>query len=256
MSAWLVALLVPFQLFAHSHRRPVLAGGLRTAHSARLANPVGTALALQGAVDQGTLVIREDTGEVAREAFRLATVQVGEHVEHWKLATNVRYGRGRPVVVLSPALEVGPDSQPLSLEYDVIDPQGPERILGQQGRARFVVRTLGRRMERAREFALAGPMVVLDDSVFALYRFVAPYARPAPRTLTAIYPRSGRRETLTVQDLGLAATTLSRNPATLRHVIVTGGAAGDVHLWLASDGRLMKIEIPARHLSVERLPAA
>src|SRR5438552_179066 len=91
-------------------------------------------LALQGAADEGTLVIREDAGEVAREGFRLRTVQVGEHVQHWKLVTNVRYGRGRPVV-----------------------------------------------------------------------------AR---------------------------------------------GAAGDVHLWLAPDGRLMKIEIPARHLSVERLPAA
>src|SRR2546428_2797276 len=99
-------------------------------------------------------------------------------------------------------------------------------------------------------------MVVLDDSVFALYRFVPPSARPAPRILAAIYPRSGRRETLTVQDLGLAATTLNRNPATLRHVMVTGGAAGDVHPWGASDGRLMKIEIPARHLSVERLPPA
>ena len=213
-------------------------------------------LALQAAADEGTLVIREDAGEVAREGFRLSTVQVGEHVQHWKLVTNVRYGRGRPVVVLGPALEVGPDSQPVSLEYDVIEPQGPERILGQQGRARFVVRTLGRRTERAREFALSGPMVVLDDSVFALYRFVAWYARPVPRALAAIYPRSGRREALTVQDLGLAATTLNRDPATLRHVTVTGGAAGDVHLWLAPDGRLVKIEIPARHLSVERLPAA
>jgi len=213
-------------------------------------------LALQAAADEGTLVIREDAGEVAREGFRLSTLQVGEHVQHWKLVTNVRYGRGRPVVVLGPALEVGPDSQPVSLEYDVIEPQGPERILGQQGRARFVVRTLGRRTERAREFALSGPMVVLDDSVFALYRFVAWYARPVPRALAAIYPRSGRREALTVQDLGLAATTLNRDPATLRHVTVTGGAAGDVHLWLAPDGRLVKIEIPARHLSVERLPAA
>jgi len=213
-------------------------------------------VALQGAADEGTLVIREDAGEVAREGFRLSTLQVGEHAQHWKLVTNVRYGRGRPVVVLGPALEVGPDSQPVSLEYDVIEPQGPERILGQQGRARFVVRTLGRRTERAREFALSGPMVVLDDSVFALYRFVAWYARPVPRALAAIYPRSGRREALTVQDLGLAATTLNRDPATLRHVTVTGGAAGDVHLWLAPDGRLVKIEIPARHLSVERLPAA
>jgi hypothetical protein len=222
-------------------------------------------LALQAALDEGTFVIREDTGEVAREAFRLVSVRAGESVEHWTLATSVRYGRGRPMVVLGPTLEVGADSQPVSLEYDVIDSRGPERILGQQGRARFVVRTLGRRTERAREFALTGPTVVLDDSVFALYRFVAWYARPAPRTLTAIYPRSGRRETITVRDHGHATTTLNGDPATLRHVTVggaggagvgEGGGAGDVHLWLAPDGRLMKVEIPARRVSAERLPAA
>src|SRR3989441_7942615 len=55
-----------------------------------------------------------------------------------------------PYTTLFRSLEVGPDSQPVSLEYDVIDSRGPERILGQQGRARFVVRALGRRIERAR----------------------------------------------------------------------------------------------------------
>jgi hypothetical protein len=213
-------------------------------------------LALQAALDEGTFVIREDTSEVAREAFRLVSVRAGESVEHWKLATSVRYERGRPMVILSPTLEVGADSQPVNLEYDVIDARGPERILGQQGRARLVVRTLGRRTERAREFALTGPTVVLDDSVFALYRFVAWYAGPAPRTLTAVYPRSGRRETITVRDLGLASTILNDDPTTLRHVTVAGRGAGDAHLWLAPDGRLMKIEIPDRRVSAERLPAA
>src|SRR2546426_4803633 len=51
---------------------------------------------------------------------------------------------------------------------------------------------------------------------------------PYTTLFRSIYPRSGRREALTVQDLGLAATTLNRDPATLRHVTVTGGAAGDV----------------------------
>ena len=91
--------------------------------------------------------------------------------------------------------------------------------------------------------ALVALQGAVDQGILVIREDTAEVAREAFRLAT-------------VQDLGLAATTLNRDPATLRHVTVTGGAAGEVHLWLAPDGRLMKIEIPARRLSVERLPAA
>jgi hypothetical protein len=127
--------------------------------------------------------------------------------------------------------------------------------LGQLTRGRFVVRQLGRRTERAREFPAAPPTVVLDDSVFALYLPAAWQARARPITATAIFPRAGRREVLTLQDLGVESTTLNRDPASLRHITVTGGANGLVHLWLGVDGRLARVEIPSRRLVAERAPA-
>jgi len=212
-------------------------------------------LALQSPVDEGTLVVREDTIEIAREAFRLTAVGTAG-VTHWKLATTIRYDRTRPVVVLDPIVELGPDSSPVSLEYTVADPREPLRILGQLTRGRFVVRLLGRRTERAREFPAPPPTAVVDDSVFALYLPVAWQGRPRPVTVTAVFPRAGRRELLTVQDLGVQSTTLNRDPAALRHITVTGGEAGLVHLWLAADGRLAKVEVPSRRLVAERAPAS
>ena len=213
-------------------------------------------LALQSPVDEGTLVAREDTVEIAREAFRLAAVRTGAGVTRWTLATTIRYDRTRPVVVLDPIVELGPDSSPVSLEYTVADPREPLRILGQLTRGRFVVRLLGRRTERAREFPAPPPTAVVDDSVFALYLPVAWQARPRPVTVTAIFPRAGRRELLTVQDLGIETTTLNRDPAALRHITVTGGENRVVHLWLAADGRLAKVEVPSRRLVAERAPAS
>lgn len=213
-------------------------------------------LALQSPVDEGTLVVREDTVEIAREAFRLTAVGTGAGVTRWKLATTIRYDRTRPVVVLDPIVELGPDSSPVSLEYTVADPREPLRILGQLTRGRFVVRLLGRRTERAREFPAPPPTAVVDDSVFALYLPVAWQGRPRPVTVTAIFPRAGRRELLTVQDLGVQSTTLNRDPAALRHITVTGGEAGLVHVWLAADGRLAKVEVPSRRLVAERAPAS
>jgi len=213
-------------------------------------------LALQAPVDEGTLVAHEDTAEVARESFRLTRGRGEGGSASWTLATTARYERRRPMLVLAPILEVAGDSQPSSLEFDVANPNAPSRILGQRSRDRFTVRQIGRGTERAREIPLGGRMVVLDDSVYALYLFVAWAAGPRPAAITAIVPRAARRDTLTVQDLGPTPTTLRRSPVTLRHVTVLGGPNRQVDLWLDDGGRLIVVEIPSRRLHVERLPPA
>jgi len=211
-------------------------------------------LGVQGPLDEGALVVREDTAEIARETFRLTAVRVAVGAG-WKLAATTRYDRTRPVLVLDPIVEIGPDSAPASLEYTVADPREPVRILGQLSRGRFGVRLLGRRTERAREFPAPPPAAILDDSVFALYLPVAWRARSQPVAVTGIFPRAGRREVLAVQDLGTGTTTLNRDAVALRHITVTGGANQLVHLWLGADGRLLKVQVPSRHLTAERARA-
>ncbi len=212
------------------------------------------ALALpQGTLDQGVLVIRNDTVEVAREAFRLTSAPSRGDTS-WTLTTSVRYDRTRPIVRLSPVLVVDFDSLPRTLQYDVADGRGARTILGQLGRNRLTLREVAPGAERAREFHVTGRTVVLDDSVFALYAIAAWYAGPQPVTITAIYPRPARREELTLVDHGIQATTVNRDPAQLRHLTLTGASTGVVHIWLAADGRLMKVEIPERRVRAERRP--
>lgn len=218
-------------------------------------NPWLLALALlQAPLDEGTFVVREDTVEVARESFRLNHGRLARGGIGWTLATTIRYDRMRPVVVLAPILDVTADTLPATLQYDVADPRQPVRILGELGRGRFTVRFVARATERAREFPAGGRPVVLDDSVFALYLFAAWRAGPEPGQLIAIVPRGLRREAVDIQDHGLAPTTVNRDPASLRHITLTGGPNLVVHLWLDAAGRLMKVEIPSRRLSVERAP--
>ena len=204
-------------------------------------------------VDEGVLVVRVDTLEVARESFRLTQGRLSRGEPGWTLATTIRYDRARPVIVLAPILEVNRDTMPATLQYDVADPRQPSRILGELGRGRFTVRLVARATERAREFPTGQRAVVLDDSVFALYVFAAWRAASQPVTLTAIYPRGLRRDAVQLRDLGLASTTLNRDPARLRHITLVDPGEETVNLWLDDAGRLMKVEIPSRHLIVERL---
>ena len=205
------------------------------------------------AVDEGVFVVRSDTLEVARESFRLTLGRLSRGETGWSLATTIRYDRARPVIVLAPILEVNGDTMPVTLQYDVADPRQPSRVLGQLGRGRFTVRYVTRETERAREFPTGNRTVVLDDSVFALYLFAGWVATSASTELTAILPRSLRRETVHVQDHGVTSTTLNRNPAQLRHITVTREGGEAVHLWLDAAGRLMRVEIPSQRLTAERL---
>jgi hypothetical protein len=115
------------------------------------------------------------------------------------------------------------------------------------------VRLVARATERAREFPTGQRAVVLDDSVFALYLFAAWRGGAEPASLTAIFPRGLRRAGVQVQDLGQASTTVNRDSARLRHLTVSGEGQETVHLWLDGSGRLIKVDIPSRHLTAERL---
>ena len=171
-------------------------------------------------LDEGTLVVRVDTQEVARETFRLVARRADGGTAGWVLAATARYAGGRRPVVLAPVLELAPDSEPGALAYQVGANGATLRITGQPGPGRYTLRYLAPGLERARELPAGPRSVVVDDSVFAPFLFVAWRADTIPTIVTGIFPREPRRAILTVTDLGLARTTLNRDPATLRHVLV------------------------------------
>jgi len=207
-------------------------------------------------LDDGTLVIHVDTQEVARETFRLVSRRGRDGSIGWQLNTTARWVAGVRSTVLAPVLEVTPDSEPGELAYDVRTIGSSLRITGHPSPGRYTLRYTAPGRERARELAAGPPAAVLDDSVFAPLLFVAWRAAPSPaaRSVTGIFPREPRTATLTVADLGLVATTLNRDSTTLRHVVVSGGPDGPIHVWLSADGYLMKVEVPQISLRAERLP--
>jgi len=213
-----------------------------------------TLIVMQTSRVEGAFVIKVDTQEVARETFSIASGRLASGDPGWTLSATARYDRVRPMLVLSPTLEMSRDTLPVTLQFDVANPREPVRVLGQLGRNRYTVRTVARTFERAREFPAQPPLVVLDDSVFTLYQIVAWFAGPRPVTLTAIVARAPRRETLALTDVGSDSTVVNRRAVRLRHVTLTGGSNALVHLWLDENGDLVKLEIPSRRLVAERTP--
>ena len=221
--------------------------------------PLAVFLALaqlpSGVIDEGVLVLRRDSVEVGRETFRLRQRRPGDRTGGWLLDASARWaGPSGAATVLTPILELTSDSVPAALAFEVAGGGRTERITGQPGPGRFTLRYLLPGVERARELPSGPRVVVVDDSVLSLFLLVAWRAGPAPRTVTAILPRPASRATLTVTDLGMDATTVNRDPATLRHIRIAGGPMGTVHVWLDERGRLMRVDIPEQSLRGERLP--
>jgi hypothetical protein len=205
-------------------------------------------------LDEGTLVVRRDSQEVARETFRLLARRRADSATGWVLGATVRWSVGSRPLVLSPVIELAPDSEPNAFAMDVSENGATMRITGQPGRGRYTLRYGAPGVERARELPNRPPSLLLVDSVFTPYLFAAWRAGTAPRSVTAIYPRAPRLTHLTIADLGTSTTTLNRDPATLHHVLLSGGPDGPVHVWLDARGRLMKVELPDQRLRAERLP--
>ena len=210
-------------------------------------------LVWQAPLDEASLVVRTDTGVIAHEEFRLTAVRGAS--PGWTLASTSRYQQ--PPVVLAPILDVTSDTLPSNLEFDVADPRDPQRIRGTLSRGRFTVRFLGRRTEKAREFPGTGRIAVLDDSVFALYLFVAWQAGPQPVEIAG--HRAARRPARDAdrsRPRSSSTTLINGASVQLRHVTVTGGANQVVDVWLDDRAQLHKVEIPSRRVRAERLPPA
>jgi hypothetical protein len=207
-----------------------------------------------GVIDQGSFVIRADTVEVGRETFRMVERRVGDSTSGWLLDASARWtGAGRPAV-FAPVIEIGRDSMTQALSFRVDGGPAPLRISGAPGSGRFTLRYVSPGVERARELPGDRALVIVDDSVFTPWLLAAWRSRTTPDSLTLVFPRTAQRARVLVQDLGVESTTLNRDQATLRHVLITGPPSGHVHLWLDSGGRLMKVDLPERKIVAERLP--
>lgn len=195
-------------------------------------------------LDAGTLVISRGGSVVGREEF---TVRRGRSSgpEGFTITSTASYPPSSPSVRLSPVVELGPDSIPVQVQFDVHG-DGQSRAYAQFGPRRITIRVVHPGGESARELPAVGGEILADDSVFSLHAIP-----PARGTRHAVMPRSGTRLPAEVAGGGVERTTVQGVPRELRHVVLRIGTQ-DRHLWYDQDGKLMKVEAPGVSLTAER----
>lgn len=198
-------------------------------------------------LDSGTLVISRSGQVVGREEF---TVRRGRSSGPggYTITSTATYPPESPTVTLSPVVELGPDSLPVLVQFDTHG-DGQARVYARFGARRVTVRVVHPGGESARELPATGRDIVADDSVFGLYA-----VPPSRSALQAVFPRSGSRLPAELLPRGTERTTFRGVARELHHEVLRLGAR-ELHLWYDSQGRLMKVEVPALGLIAERGPS-
>jgi hypothetical protein len=226
-----------------AHRLPLHLQALLTAALAAgpLAAPQGPVL------DEGSFSISQGGVQVGREVF---TIRRGSPSapDGFTISTSASYPATGPRVRLSPVVELGPDSLPRQMQFDVFG-GGQRRIYLQFGPHRVTLRVVHPGGESARELPRVRREILVDDSVFALYALLP----RATADLGALAARTGDRSAAQIIDRGEQHTTLQGAARTLHHIVLRVGEQSR-DLWYDAQGRLMRVDIPATGLVAERLP--
>ena len=123
----------------------------------------------------------------------------------------------------------------------------PLRVAVTTGQRRITVRVASSAGETAREYPGGAQAVVADERVLSLYALLA-HVDPGP--VTVYGPPPGGRRAGTVEEAGTEPAPDAGSP--LRRLTLRSGE-DIVRVWLDDGGRLIRVEIPSRSLTAERV---
>lgn len=209
-----------------------------------VALPASRAAAQVATVDEGSFTITRDGRPAGREEFSIRRTPGGESGTTYVASATVSYDDRR----LSPALRADAGGSPIAYQVEVrVGSEVQERLTGQVGRGRFSALTKTPRGESSKEYVVADGALILDDDVFHQYFFVAQGRRSG--TVPVVVPRRNTQLTMRVEERGAEEVTIGGRRLAARHLVLrdpTGGADRDI--WVDAQNRVLKVEIPSRHL--------
>ncbi len=201
----------------------------------------------QRELDRGTLLISHGGRLVGQEDFVLRRGRGSGAPDGFSVSSTALYPPDYPERRLVAVIEFGADAEPAASRHEVLDGER-RRVLLRLDPRRLTVRNISPTGESAREYPGAARYVLLDDSLFAYHAVL----RSAPAGAAEVVWLDGRRGgRVSVTDDGFETVDLAGTPLRLRRLTLT--TSGETRqVWYDDAGRLMKVTIPRRRVSVER----
>ena len=200
-------------------------------------------------VDEGTFVLRENGREVGREVFAIRRSGTGPG--------SVVIAQGRVDLGdaddLVTSLEVsGEGFRPATYAVQVEGAE-PQRIAGRVAGGRFSARIISPAGEMMREYLAGDGAVIVDEGVAHQYYFIAQHLDESSFTVPLIIPRQSRQVSAAVSVGATENLTIGGQAVSARRLSVRPTGMPDRTVWVDAQGRVLRLEIPDRGMTAERL---
>jgi hypothetical protein len=200
-------------------------------------------------IDEGTFRILLGGREVGMETFSIRQNGTG--------ADAVIIAQGRVVLEQNGGSEVvanvqlaGAGLRPVAYDLELRGSDA-RRIHGSVSGRRASAR-IAAASETFREYLVTEGAVVLDDGVAHHYYFIAQRAAAGATTVPIMVPRESRQIQASI-TVGAAESITAGGSAVQARRITVQPDGGDVRsVWIDSQGRVLRVEIPARNLVAVR----
>ena len=200
-------------------------------------------------VDQGRFVITQNGRRIGTEDFVIRRTP-GSGGDVLTGTATVAYQDRR----LAPALRTDPRGAPLAYQVEIrVGPEVLESLRGQIGRGRFSARVRTPGGESAKEYIVSDGAVILDDEVFHQYYFLGMSAHTG--SVPVVVPRRNVQLSMRVEGGGGSETVeIGGTRVSARHLEVHDPGGTTRHVWLDSEGRVLKVTINGVTATRDELP--
>jgi hypothetical protein len=205
-------------------------------------------------LDEGTFRILVDGNRVGTETFAIRRSGSGadaQIVATAEIQMQVPDGR----VDLRPALQASGQDMAVSAYQIKVSGHQQEEIYVTLGERRFRTQIRTERGEQEREYRAAEGTLLLDTGVAHQYYFVTLRFPSDGGRVPVIIPREGRQHNLDVSEVGRESVEIAGSRIDARRLRLVGDGATR-ELWVDGEGRVLRVEDPARgYVAVrEQLP--
>ena len=199
-------------------------------------------------LDEGQFTLRTNGREVGREVFAIRQTGTGP------AAVVIAQGRVELTDAdnLQTSLETsGPALRPAAYQISV-EGDEPQKIAGRIAGGRFSARIVSPAGEMMREYLAGDGAVIVDDGVAHQLFFLARRLDQAPFSVPIIIPRRSRQLSASVSAATQDAVTIAGQRVNARRFTVEPASGDTRRVWVDDEGRVLRVEVPARDLVAER----
>jgi hypothetical protein len=201
-------------------------------------------------LDEGTFRLLVGGREVGMETFTIRQNGTG--------ADAVIIAQGRVVLDRNGADEVvtsvqlaGAGLRPVAYDLELRGADA-RRIRGSITGSRAAARTVSPSGETMREYIVTEGAIVLDDGVAHHYYFAAQRAGAGATSAPIMIPRESRQVQATIRMGGEESVSAGGTTTRARRLTIETPGGDARHAWLDAQGRVLRVEVPARNYAAVR----